>query len=152
VRISAKTDYAVRTVAELATAPDGQTIKGEELARRQGIPTKFLENILSSLRTAGIVASRRGAEGGYRLARPASGVSIADVIRAVDGPLAAVRGEAPEDLEYPGAAERLVDVWVAVRASLRDVLERITIADLAAGKLPRKIEKLAAEPDAWTRR
>jgi Rrf2 family protein len=152
VRISAKTDYAVRTVAELATAPDGQTIKGEELARRQGIPTKFLENILSSLRTAGIVASRRGAEGGYRLARPASGVSIADVIRAVDGPLAAVRGEAPEDLEYPGAAERLVDVWVAVRASLGDVLERITIADLAAGKLPRKIEKLAAEPDAWTRR
>jgi Rrf2 family protein len=152
MRISAKSDYAVRVVAELATAPPGEPIKGERLATAQDMPVKFLENILGSLRTAGLVASRRGAEGGYLLARPAEEISVADVIRAVDGPLADVRGERPEDLEYTGAAERLVDVWIAVRASLRDVLESVNVADLAAGKLPSHVEKKAADPEARRRR
>ncbi|HEY7438331.1 MAG TPA: Rrf2 family transcriptional regulator [Acidimicrobiia bacterium] len=152
MRISAKSDYAVRVVAELATAPAGAPVKGERLAISQDMPVKFLENILGSLRTAGIVASRRGAEGGYLLARPATEITIADVIRSVDGPLADVRGQRPEDLEYRGAATRLVDVWIAVRASLREVLERVTIADLAAGKLPAAVEKKAADPEARKRR
>ena len=104
------------------------------------------------MRTAGIVNTRRGAEGGYLLARPAKEITVADVIRAVDGPLAAVRGEPPEALAYPGAAEHLVEVWIAVRSSLRAVLERITIADLASGKLPASVRRLAAEPEAWQRR
>lgn len=152
MRISAKTDYAVRAVAELATAPPGKPIKGERLAEAQDVPLKFLENILATLRTAGIVATRRGAEGGYLLARPATEITVADVIRAVDGPLAAVRGKPPESLEYSGAAAHLVEVWIAVRASLRSVLEHVTIADLAVGKLPASITRLASPPEARRRR
>jgi Rrf2 family protein len=148
VRVSAKADYAIRAAVELAACGDGPT-KGERIAQAQQIPPNFLENILSDLRNAGIVASRRGAEGGYWLARPAGEISLADVIRAVDGPLANVRGVRSEQLEYSGSAERLREVWVAVRASLRGVLEKVTLADLAAGELPPSVRELAGDPDAW---
>ena len=151
MRISAKADYAVRAAVELAAASDGP-VKGEQIARAQSIPIKFLENILVDLRQAGIVQSRRGPEGGYWLLRPASEVSVADVVRAADGPLASVRGEKPEDLTYEGAAASLRDVWVALRASLRDVLEHTTLADLAAGSLPKGVTDLIREPGAWERR
>jgi Rrf2 family protein len=133
---------------ELAASGDGPT-KGERIAQAQQIPPNFLENILSDLRNAGIVASRRGAEGGYWLARPAGEVSLADIIRAVDGPLANVRGVRSEQVRYEGSAEKLLDVWVAVRASLRLVLESVTLADLAAGELPESVRALTADPDAW---
>ena len=152
MRISAKADYAVRAAAELALATPGTPTKGEQLADRQDVPLKFLENILGAMRTAGIVNTRRGAEGGYLLARPAKEITVADVIRAVDGPLGAVHGDAPENVTYLGPAARLADVWIAARASLRDVLERVTLADLAAGRLPARVEKLAATPDAQYRR
>ena len=152
VKISAKADYAVRLTAELAAAPPNTPITGPALASAQQAPLAFCENILGLLRTGGIVASRRGAEGGYYLAVLPTSVTVADVIRAVDGPLAAVHGDAPESVTYLGPAERLADVWIALRASLRDVLEGVTIADLASGKLPARIEKLAARPDSQTRR
>ena len=152
VKISAKADYAVRLAAELAAAPPNIPITGPALASAQQAPLAFCENILGLLRTGGIVASRRGAEGGYYLAVPPTSVTVADVIRAVDGPLAAVHGDAPESVTYLGPAERFADVWIALRASLRDVLEGVTLADLAAGKLPARIEKLAARPDSRTRR
>ena len=136
MRISAKADYAVRLAAELAAAPPATPVTGPALASAQNAPLAFCENILGSLRTAGIVQSRRGAEGGYLLARPPADVTVADVIRAVDGPLGAVHGDAPENVTYLGPAARLADVWIAARASLRDVLERVTLADLAAGRLP----------------
>jgi len=148
VRVSAKADYAIRAAVELAAAGEGPT-KGERIAQAQSIPPNFLENIFTDLRNAGIVASRRGAEGGYWLARPAAEISLADVIRAVDGPLANVRGVRSEQVEYVGSAKQLRDVWVAVRASLRGVLENVTLADLAAGELPESVRQLAADPDAW---
>ena len=137
MRVSAKADYAIRAAVELAAAGDGP-VKGERLAQAQEIPSNFLENILSDLRNAGIVASRRGADGGYWLARPAADVSLADVIRAVDGPLANVRGVRSEQVAYQGSAEKLRDVWVAVRASLRSVLENVTLADLAQRRAARE--------------
>jgi Rrf2 family protein len=143
VRVSAKTDYALRAMAELAAAPP-RPVKGERLASSQEIPLKFLENILTELRRAELVATQRGAEGGYRLARPADEITLADVIRAVDGPLANVRGERPDTVAYTGAAEPLRDVWLAVRANLRAVLETVTLADLAAGRLPEEVAELAA--------
>lgn len=149
MRVSAKADYAIRAAVELAAAGEGP-IKGERLAQAQEIPANFLENILSDLRNAGIVASRRGADGGYWLARPAGEVSLADVIRAVDGPLANVRGVRSEQVVYQGSAEKLRDVWIAVRASLRGVLENVTLADLARGELPESVRLLAADPDAWS--
>lgn len=149
MRISAKADYAVRAAAELAAAPEGRPVKGEHLASAQGIPPKFLENILADLRNAGLVRTRRGAEGGYALTRAAGEISVADVMRAVEGPLAAVQGVRPESLHYAGAATRLPEVWVALRANLRAVLERVTLADLAAGALPDSVTDLAAETDAW---
>ena len=148
VRVSAKADYAIRAAIELAAAGDGP-VKGDRIAQAQEIPSNFLENILSDLRNAGIVASRRGADGGYWLAKPAAEVSLADVIRAVDGPLANVRGIRSEQVTYQGSAEKLRDVWVAVRASLRDVLENVTLAELARGELPERVAALAANPDAW---
>jgi Rrf2 family protein len=150
VRISAKTDYAVRAAVELASTPEGGLLKAERIAEAQEIPLNFLENILSQLRQARIVESRRGPEGGYTLARPAGEISVADVIRAIDGPLAGVGGRRPQDLAYRGSAEPMRDVWVAVRASLRGVLEGITLADVAAGKLPAHVGKLTSDPDAWT--
>ena len=143
MRVSAKTDYALRAMAELAAAPPGP-VKGERLASSQEIPLKFLENILTELRRAELVASQRGAEGGYRLARPADEISLAEVIRAVDGPLANVRGERPDTISYSGPAEPLQDVWLAVRTNLRAVLETVTLADLAAGRLPDEVAELAA--------
>ena len=151
MRISAKADYAVRAAAELAAAGD-DLLKGEAIATAQGIPQNFLENILSDLRHAGLVKSQRGADGGYRLAKPAAEVSVADVIRAVEGPLAAVRGEAPEDVSYVGAAAPLQEVWIAVRASLRSVVEHVSLADLAAGGVPAEVAELARDPDARVRR
>ena len=148
MRVSAKSDYAIRAAVELAAAGEGP-VKGERLAQAQEIPSNFLENILSDLRNAGIVSSRRGADGGYWLARPAAEVSLADIIRAVDGPLANVRGVRSEQVAYQGSAEKLRDVWVAVRASLRGVLENVTLADLARGELPESVQALAADPDAW---
>lgn len=151
MRISARADYAVRAAVELAAADEGPT-KGEAIAKAQAIPLKFLENILADLRHAGIVRSQRGAEGGYWLARPAAEVTVADVIRAVDGPLASVRGGRPEDVAYEGAAAPLAQVWIAVRASLRSVVERVTLADVANGRLPARIAKLADDPEAWVTR
>jgi len=150
VRISAKTDYALRALVELAAAgPDGRPVKGERLASAQGIPLRFLENILLELRHAGFVESRRGADGGYRLSRPAAEITLADVIRAIDGPLAGVTGDRPEKLDFTGNAEPLRDVWVAVRAVLRSVLERVTLADVASGELPEHVRALTADEDAW---
>jgi len=151
VRTTAKADYAVRAAVELAAAaPD--TLTAEEIAQSAGIPINFLENILAELRRAGIVQSRRGASGGYLLARPADEIALADVIRAVEGPLANVRGISPDALEYEGAAARLRDVWVAVRASVRGVLEHVTLADVARGELPAHVEDLTRDDDAWVRR
>ncbi len=152
MRISAKADYAVRAVIELAAAADGHPIKAERVATAQGIPLNFLENILGELRHAGIVRSQRGAEGGFRLAKPADQITIADVIRAVEGPLATVRGGPPEESTYPGAAADLARVWIAVRKSLRGVVERVTVADVANGHLPRPVAKMSEDPDAWVTR
>jgi Rrf2 family protein len=151
MRVSAKADYAIRAMVELAAAGDGP-VKGERIAQAQAIPSKFLENILVDLRRAGLVSSQRGADGGYWLARPAGEISLAQVIRAVDGPLASVRGVRAEQLEYGGSAGPLREVWVAVRASLRGVLESVTLADVAAGELPAPVASLAADSDAWTPR
>ena len=148
MRVSAKADYAIRAAVELAAAGEGP-VKGDRIAQAQGIPPNFLENILGDLRNAGIVMSRRGADGGYWLARPAGEISLADVIRAVDGPLANVRGVRSDQLSYDGNAGALADVWIAVRASLRSVLEQVTLADVARGELPGHVRALAADPDAW---
>ena len=152
MRISAKADYAVRAAVELAAAADDRPVKAEKIATAQGIPLNFLENILGELRHAGIVRSHRGADGGFRLAKPAANITIADIIRAVEGPLASVRGGPPEDTSYPGASEALPRVWIAVRASLRKVVEHVTVADVASGKLPTAIDRLAEDPEAWITR
>lgn len=151
--ISARVDYATRALLALAEADaesPGSSLKGEAVAARQGLPTKFIENILVDLRRAGFVHAQRGAVGGYRLARPANDIAIADVIRAVEGPLAEVRGVRPDHLQYEGSARHLQDVWIAVRAALRSVLEKVTIADVLAGRFPRNIAKLVEDPDSWT--
>jgi Rrf2 family protein len=148
VRVSAKADYALRAVIELASSDPGP-VKGERIAQAQEIPLKFLENILGDLRQAGIVNSQRGVEGGYWLARPADEISVADVVRAVEGPIANVRGRGPEGVEYVGSAKRLQDVWIAVRANLRAVLERVSVADVASGELPDSVADLTRDPDAW---
>ena len=149
MRISAKADYAIRAMTELAAeAATGKPVKGDRIAAAQEIPLKFLENILVELRHAGLVASQRGAEGGYWLARPAAEITLADVIRAVEGPLASVRGMRPGTIVYQGSAQPLADVWIAVRAALRSVLEGVTLADLAGGTLPPHVVELAASPSA----
>jgi Rrf2 family protein len=149
VRVSAKADYALRACVELAAVDGGAAVKGERIAQAQEIPLKFLENILGDLRHSGLVRSQRGVEGGYWLARPATQITLADVIRAVEGPLANVRGVRPESIEYAGSAEPLREVWVAVRASLRAVLEEVTLADVARGELPSAVRELVADPEAW---
>ena len=151
MRITAKVDYAVRAMAEMAAGPEGP-VKGDALAGRQGIPPKFLENILADLRRAGLVRSQRGAEGGYWLAHPPADITVADVIRAVEGPLADVHGTPPEEVSYPGAAVHLPRVWIATRAALRTVLETVTVADVVAGTLPDDARKLLDDPEAWARR
>ncbi len=149
MRVSAKADYALRACVELAAAEGGGPVKGERIAQAQEVPVKFLENILGDLRQAGLVRSQRGAEGGYWLARPADEITLAAVIRAVEGPLAAIRGVRPDAVEYRGASEPLREVWIAVRASLRSVLEEVTLADVAGGGLPDVVRGLTADPDAW---
>ena len=148
MRVSAKADYAIRAMVEIAAAGGGP-VKAERISQAQEIPTKFLENIMSDLRNAGLVRSQRGIEGGYWLLRPAEQIDLAQVIRAVDGPLANVRGVRSEQVAYRGSAAPLRDVWIAVRASLRSVLEHVTIEDVASGKLPESVEALARDPDAW---
>jgi Rrf2 family protein len=151
MRVSAKVDYAVRAAAELAAAEQGP-VKGERLAEAQDIPLQFLEHILLELKHAGIVRARRGAKGGYWLARPADTITIADVVRAVEGPIAHVQSAPPESIEYRGNARHLQEVWIAVRASLRTVVEHVTLADLVSGELPSEVAELAASPDAWVAR
>jgi Rrf2 family protein len=152
VRISAKVDYAVRAAIELAAAGRERPTKGDALSRAQDIPVKFLENILGDLRQSGLVSSRRGAEGGYWLARPPEEITVADIIRAVEGPLASVRGERPEEVVYAGTADSLQQVWIAVRGSLRAVVEQVTLADLVARELPAHVAELARDPDSWVTR
>jgi Rrf2 family protein len=156
VRITAKVDYAVRAGAELAAHAeehgDRAPLKGDAIASAQSIPARFLETILAELRRAGIVGSQRGSDGGYWLARPAASVSVADVIRAVEGPLADVHGAPPEEVDYPGAATELQRVWVATRVALREVLESTSLADIARGELPAPVSALADRPDGWARR
>jgi len=156
MRISAKTDYAIRAVVEMAAASSeqdsGQLVKAEAVADAQHIPLRFLLSILNELRHAGIVDSRRGAEGGYRLAKPPYAITIADVIRAIDGPLANVAGTRPDALELSGSAAPLRDVWVSLRSSIRAVLEHVTVADVVSGKLPEEVVDLTRDTDAWTSR
>ena len=149
MRVSAKADYAVRATVEIA-AGGGGPLKRNALATAQHIPAGFHENILLDLRRADVIRSQRGPEGGYWLARPAEEITVADVVRAVEGPLASVRGTRPGALTFEGTARPLEELWVAVRASLRSVLESVTLADLAAGELPEGIARLTRDPDAWT--
>jgi Rrf2 family protein len=150
MRVSAKADYAVRALAELASSDT--PLKGDAIAEAQDIPLRFLENILGELRHAGLVRSQRGREGGYWLARPAEEITVADVIRAAEGPLAAVRGEPPETVEYKGAAEGLQEVWIALRTNLRAVVEVVTVADVARNDLPAEVRELAQSPESWLTR
>lgn len=151
MQVSAKTDYALRAVAELARAAGEEkgSLKGVAISERQDIPRKFMENILLDLKRSGLVRTQRGASGGYWLALPPEEITLADVIRAVEGPLANVRGEWPESVEYAGAAEHLREVWIAVRANLRVVLESVTLADLVENELPASITTLTSNPEAW---
>ncbi len=152
MRVSARADYAIRALLELAAAGSERPVRADAIAKAQSIPSKYLENLLVDLRRARLVASQRGVNGGYRLARAASAITLADVIRAIDGPLAGVRDDAPEDVTYPGVAASLRDVWVALRASMRAVLEAVTLADVAAGKLPASVRRRLQDPGAWSRR
>ena len=151
VKVTAKAEYAVRAMLELTASEDG-LVKGERIARSQGIPLKFLENILVDLRHADLVHAQRGAEGGYRLAREPDEITLGEVIRAVEGPLASVRGEPPERMAYEGSSENLRKVWVALRASLRSVLDDLTLADVVSDRMPEHVRRLTEAPDAWLRR
>jgi len=152
MHVTAKADYAVRAVIELAGSGQDAPRKVDEIAQAQKIPVSFLENILTQLRSAGVVRSQRGPEGGYWLARAPEDVSLALIIRAVEGPLVGVRGLRPEEVEYVGSAAALRDVWVAVRANLRNVLEHVTVADVAAGTLPEDVVELTRSEEAWEAR
>jgi Rrf2 family protein len=149
VQISAKADYALRALCVLASAPEQCAVKADEIASAQGIPRTFLDGILVELRRAGLVESRRGPDGGHRLARPAYAISLADVIRVTDGPLALVRGQRPESHAYDGPARHLQDVWVAVRASLRSILELTTVAQVVEGRLPDTVTAYTSEDRSW---
>ncbi|MFF9011736.1 RrF2 family transcriptional regulator [Streptomyces sp. NPDC014870] len=150
MRISARADYAVRAALQLAAAQDAGPVKAEAIAESQDISHKFLEGILGDMRRGGLVQSQRGGNGGYWLARPADTISVADVIRCVDGPLVSVRGVRPPELSYTGPAASLLTLWIALRANVRNVLDGVSLADVAAGKLPAEISGLAESPDAWT--
>lgn len=152
MHVTAKADYAVRAVVELVGSAQDAPRKVDDLAKAQAIPPSFLENILTQLRSAGIVRSQRGPEGGYWLARPADELPLAEVIRAVDGPLVGVRGQRPEEVEYVGSAASLQQVWIALRANLRAVLERVSVADVASGHLPEDVIELTHNEDAWQTR
>jgi len=149
MHVTAKADYAVRAVVELAESSQEAPRKVDDVAQAQKIPVSFLENILTQLRSAGLVRSQRGPEGGYWLARPADELNLAQVIRAVEGPLVGIRGQRPEEVEYVGSAESLQQVWVALRTNLRKVLEHVTVADVAEGRLPRDVLELTRQEEAW---
>ncbi|MBV8339970.1 MAG: Rrf2 family transcriptional regulator [Candidatus Eremiobacteraeota bacterium] len=148
MHLTASADYALRAVLEIAAA-DPELTTAERISKAQGIPLKFIENILGTLKRAGIVNARRGVDGGYWLAKPATRIALADVIRAIEGPLANVRGTRPEQLRYSGPARPLKDVWIAVRANLRSVLEEVTVADVLRAKLPPVVSKLTCRSEAW---
>jgi Rrf2 family protein len=148
MRLSARADYALRAAIELAAATTGH-VTADQLAKTQNIPGKFLEAILTQLRRGGLVRSQRGPDGGFWLARPASQISLADIIRAIDGPLVGVRGERPENLGYTGAAEPLQDVWIALRANERAILEEVTLEHIVSRQLPERVRSLADNPEAW---
>jgi Rrf2 family protein len=152
MHVTAKADYAVRAVIELAGSRQDAPRKVDDVARAQGIPVSFLENILTQLRSSGIVRSQRGPEGGYWLARPANELNLAQIIRAVEGPLVGVRGQRPEEVSYGGSAECLQQVWIALRANLRKVLEHVTVDQVAAGKLPKDVVALTRDEQAWETR
>jgi Rrf2 family protein len=149
MRVTARSDYALRAAVELAAAAPG-LLKRDEIASRQAIPIEFLESVLLAMKAAGIVQSHRGANGGFRLARPADSITLADVVRSVDGPMLDVRGDRAEAIAYPGPAARIQDVWIAVRASLREILEGTTIEDVVRGRMPRAVKRLTRDPEAWT--
>ena len=149
MHVTAKADYAVRAAVELSSAGADAPRKVDDVSKAQDIPLSFLENILTQLKSSGIVRSQRGPEGGYWLSRPAEEINVAEVIRAVEGPLVGVRGNRPEEIEYRGSAEPLQQVWVALRANLREVLERVTLADIANGTLPEHVIALTRDEDAW---
>jgi Rrf2 family protein len=149
VQISARADYALRALCVLASAPDRCAVKADDIAAAQGIPRTFLDGILVELRRAGVIESRRGPEGGHRLARPAAEVTLAEVMRVVDGPLALIRGQRPETHAYDGAARHLQDVWVAVRASLRSILELTTLEQVVAGRLPDTVTAHTSQERSW---
>jgi Rrf2 family protein len=151
VHISARTDYAVRAMLTLASGGQ-ETVTGQALAAEQQLPQKFLEAILADLRRAGLIRSRRGPVGGYALARPAAEIPIGEIVRAVDGPLAVVRGERPEQAAYAGAAEHLGTLWVALRAAVRSVLDDVTLDQVLSGDLPAQVRELIASPGAWRSR
>jgi Rrf2 family protein len=151
MRISAKADYAVRAAVEMAAAGD-EPVKGEKIAEAQDIPLQFLEHILLELKHARLVRARRGARGGYWLAKPPDEITLASLIRAVEGPLANIQDQAPEATKYPGKAEPLSEVWIAVRASLRRVLEHVTVADLRDGRIPTDVLALTRDEGAWVTR
>lgn len=150
MRISARADYAVRAALQLAASQDDGPLKAEAIADAQDIPHKFLEGILNDMRRGGLVLSQRGGNGGYWLAKPAGSISIADVIRVVDGPLVSVRGVRPPDLAYTGPAEALLPLWIALRANVREILDGVTLADVASSDLPPAVSDLSRAPDAWT--
>lgn len=149
MRVSTKSDYALRALIELASEPGSEAVTADELGRRQDIPHNFLQSILGDLRKADILRAQRGASGGWRMAKQAADVTVADVIRAVDGPLVSVYGVRPESVEYQGRAEVLKPVWVAARDALREVLESVSIADLVAGTLPAEVAERTVDEDAW---
>ncbi|MFG2875571.1 RrF2 family transcriptional regulator [Streptomyces sp. NPDC048337] len=150
MRISARADYAVRAALQLAASQDDGPLKAEAIADAQDIPHKFLEGILNDMRRGGLVLSQRGGNGGYRLAKPAESISIADVIRIVDGPLVSVRGVRPPDLSYTGPAQSLLPLWIALRANVREILDGVSLADVASSDLPADVSALTHAPDAWT--
>ena len=147
VRISVKADYAVRAMIELADASEEQPVGGEQIGAAQEIPLRFLDPILTELRYAGLVCGRGGENGGYWLARPARELTLAEIVSEVDGPLASVRGQPPEELTFPGEAEPLRDVWIALGTSMHQVLDPVTIADLVAGQLPEHVQRLVGDPE-----
>ncbi len=152
MHVTAKADYAVRAVVELAESSQAAPRKVEDIAQSQAIPVSFLENILTQLRSSGVVRSQRGPEGGYWLAHSPEEVNLAQIIRAVEGPLVGVRGQRPEEIEYQGSSAALQQVWIAVRANLRAVLEQVTVADVAGGDLPKEVLALTKAEEAWQTR
>jgi Rrf2 family protein len=152
MHVTAKADYAIRAAVELVDSSEEWPSKLDAVAQAQSIPPSFLENIFMQLRSAGVVRSQRGPDGGYWLARPPDELNIAHIIRAVEGPLVGVRGEPPEEIEYVGASESLQEVWIALRANVRKVLEHVTVADVAHGRLPKGVLALTRKDDAWESR